>query len=114
MKTKVGSTLPYGLQLADCFNFYRLPEQGSFITQKSVHMLPHPVTAAVFMSTIKDTLCIITCRTNVQIFGNDVNKSKVYSGRKQEQIEVRECLLPLGAEPFVFQFAIQKFKDHDI
>ena len=26
------------------------------------------------------------------------------------QIEVRECLLPLGPEPFVFQFAIQKFK----
>ena len=26
----------------------------------------------------------------------------------------RECLLPLGAEPFVFQFAIQKFKDQDI
>ena len=23
-------------------------------------------------------------------------------------------LLPLGAEPFVFQFAIQKFKDQDI
>ena len=32
----------------------------------------------------------------------------------QEEIEVRECLLPLGAEPFVFQFAIQKFKDQDI
>ena len=29
-------------------------------------------------------------------------------------IEVRECLLPLGAEPFVFQFAIQKFKYPDI
>ena len=26
----------------------------------------------------------------------------------------RECLLPLGAEPFVFQFAIQKFKDQYI
>ena len=47
-------------------------------------------------------------------FGNDVNKSKFYSGRNKEQIEVRECLLPLGAEPFVFQFAIQKFKDQDI
>ena len=32
----------------------------------------------------------------------------------KEQIEVRECLLPLFAEPFVFQFAIQKFKDQDI
>ena len=30
------------------------------------------------------------------------------------QIKLRECLLPLGAEPFVFQFAIQKFKDQDI
>ena len=30
-----------------------------------------------------------------------------------QQIEVRECLLPLGAEPFAFQFAIQKFKDQD-
>ena len=28
--------------------------------------------------------------------------------------DVRQCLLPLGAEPFVFQFAIQKFKDQDI
>ena len=33
---------------------------------------------------------------------------------QKEIIEVRECLLPLGAEPFVFQFAIQKFKDQDI
>ena len=44
----------------------------------------------------------------------DVNKSKLYSERNYEQIEVRECSLPLGAEPFVFQFAIQKFKDQDI
>ena len=29
-------------------------------------------------------------------------------------IPVRECLLPLGAESFVFQFAIQKFKGQDI
>jgi hypothetical protein len=29
-------------------------------------------------------------------------------------IEVRKCVLPLGAEPFVFQFAIQKFKYQDI
>jgi len=26
-------------------------------------------------------------------------------------IEVRECLLSFGAESFVFQFAIQKYKD---
>ena len=30
------------------------------------------------------------------------------------QIEVTECLLSLGAEPFVFQFAIQEYKDYGI
>jgi hypothetical protein len=30
------------------------------------------------------------------------------------QEEIRKCVLPLGAEHFVFQFAIQKFKDQDI
>jgi hypothetical protein len=29
----------------------------------------------------------------------------------KEQIEVGECLLQFGAESFVFQFAIQKYKD---
>ena len=29
-------------------------------------------------------------------------------------LEVRKCLLSFGAEPFVFQVAIQKFKDQDI
>ena len=47
----------------------------------------------------------------VQIFGYNLNESKFYSGRNYEQIEVRECLLSLSAEPFVIQFAIQKFKD---
>jgi hypothetical protein len=28
----------------------------------------------------------------------------------KEPIEVRKCLLSFGAEPFVFQAAIQKFK----
>ena len=31
-----------------------------------------------------------------------------------QQIEVRKCLLSFGAESFVFQVAIQKFKDQDI
>jgi len=31
--------------------------------------------------------------------------------RSEIQVSVRECLLLLGAEPFVFQVAIQKFKD---
>jgi hypothetical protein len=34
-----------------------------------------------------------------------------YSQRNFEQIEGRECLLSFGAESFVFQFAIHKFKD---
>jgi len=33
---------------------------------------------------------------------------------KKEQTEVRKCLLSFGAEYFVFQFAIQKFKDQGI
>jgi len=45
------------------------------------------------------------------MFGNKLNKSKFCSGRNEEQIEVRECLLSFGAESFVFLFAIQKFKD---
>jgi hypothetical protein len=32
----------------------------------------------------------------------------------KEQIEVRKCWLSFCAEPFVFQVAIQKFKDQDI
>jgi hypothetical protein len=47
----------------------------------------------------------------VQIFGNNLNKPKFYSGRKCEWIEIRECVLLFGAESFAFQFAIQKFKD---
>jgi len=40
--------------------------------------------------------------------------TKFYCGRNYEQIKVRKCLLSFGAEPFVFQAAIQKFKDQDI
>jgi len=32
----------------------------------------------------------------------------------KSRFEVRKCLLSFGAEPFVFQVAIQKFKDQDI
>jgi len=32
----------------------------------------------------------------------------------KEQNEVRKCLLSFGEESFVFQLAIQKFKDLDI
>jgi len=39
----------------------------------------------------------------VQILGNNLNKSKFYSGRNEEQIEIKECLLSFGAESSVFQ-----------
>ena len=50
-------------------------------------------------------------RGRVRIFGNKLMKSKLYSVKNKEQIEVRECLQLFGAELFVFRFAIQKFKD---
>jgi hypothetical protein len=45
------------------------------------------------------------------MFINNLDKSKFHSAQNQEQIAVRQCLLSFGAECFVFQFAIQKFKD---
>ena len=50
----------------------------------------------------------------VQIFGNNRNKSKFYSGRNEEQIKFSECLLSFSAESLVFQFATQKHKVQDI
>jgi hypothetical protein len=44
-------------------------------------------------------------KVTVKTFVKNI-KSDFYSGRRQEQIEVRECLLSFGAEPFVFQVAI--------
>ena len=32
----------------------------------------------------------------------------------KSRLKLRECLLLFGAESFIFQFAIQKFKDQDI
>ena len=58
--------------------------------------------------------------TNIYIFekveefkylGTTLTNQKFYFQRNQEQIEVRKCLLSFGAESFVFQVAIQKFKD---
>jgi hypothetical protein len=34
--------------------------------------------------------------------------------KAQQQMEVGECYLSSGAESFIFQFAIQKYKDQDI
>jgi len=47
----------------------------------------------------------------IKIFGNNLNKSKFYWGRNQEQIAGMEYLFLFGAEYFVIQFAIKKFKD---
>jgi len=47
----------------------------------------------------------------IHIFVDKLNKPKFYSGRSEEQIQVREFLLSFGAESFVFQFVINKFKD---
>jgi hypothetical protein len=47
---------------------------------------------------------------SVHIFGNNRNESKFLSRINWEQIEVRECLVSFGAESFVFQFAIKKYK----
>jgi hypothetical protein len=61
MKTQVDLTLIWPANSGQCVNFYRLPEQGNFITKKATSR-----EAAVFTSTLKDTLCIIICRTNVE------------------------------------------------
>jgi hypothetical protein len=45
------------------------------------------------------------------MFGNKPNKQKFHSGRNYEQNEDRECLLAFGAETFVLQFAIHKYKN---
>jgi hypothetical protein len=42
--------------------------------------------------------------------GTTLTLSNFYSGRYQKQTAVRECLLVFGAESFVFQPVIQKFK----
>ena len=55
--------------------------------------------------TVQRLVTVVLKSGNVQIFGNNLNKSKFYSGRNYEQIEVRA-----GAEYFVLQFANQKFK----
>jgi hypothetical protein len=44
------------------------------------------------------------------MFGNKLNRSKLYLGRNEEQVEDGEFLQLLGAGFFVFQFAIQKYK----
>jgi hypothetical protein len=45
-----------------------------------------------------------------RLVGNNLNESKFYSGRNEEQIAVRECLLSFGAGSFVFQSKNSKIK----
>jgi hypothetical protein len=56
-------------------------------------------------------MCLMETYSRVWVGKNLSDESKFYSGRSLEQTEVRECLLSFSAESFVFQFAIQKFKD---
>jgi len=42
---------------------------------------------------------------------NSPNESKFHSGRNEGQIKVSACLLSFGAESFVVQVAINKYKD---
>jgi hypothetical protein len=39
---------------------------------------------------------------------------KIAFTKKLKEIEINECLLKFGAESFVFQSYIQKYKDQDI
>jgi hypothetical protein len=47
-------------------------------------------------------------------FGINLTHQNSISGRNKELTEVKKCLLSFGAEFFVVQFAIQKYKDYDI
>jgi hypothetical protein len=48
-----------------------------------------------------------------QIFGKNLNNQKSIQEKINSRLKssVRECLLPFGAESFVFQFSLQKFKN---
>jgi hypothetical protein len=45
------------------------------------------------------------------MFGKNLNESKFYTGRNYEETKIKECFLSFGAESFVIQFAIQRYKD---
>jgi hypothetical protein len=45
------------------------------------------------------------------MFVNKLKESKFHSGENYEQNEFGEQWLSFGAESFVFQFAIKKYKD---
>ena len=49
----------------------------------------------------------------LKYFGTSLT-NKILFMKKFVQIAVRECLLLFGAESFVFQFAVQKYKGQDI
>jgi len=48
---------------------------------------------------------------NLKYLGTTLTNQNSVQEEIKEQIEVRECLLSYGAEYFLFQFSIQKFKD---
>jgi hypothetical protein len=46
----------------------------------------------------------------VQIFWNNPNEFKLYSGRNEGEIEVRKCLLSFGAEYFSYNLLSKNLK----
>jgi len=50
--------------------------------------------------------------TNQNSIYEEINPKNM--NKDQEQIEVGECYLSSGAESFIYQFVIQKYKDQDI
>jgi len=59
------------------------------------------------MKSVERLVIVPLKELNSSIFGTTImNENSI----EEEQIEVRECLLSFGAESFVFQFAIQKYK----
>jgi hypothetical protein len=50
----------------------------------------------------------------LKVFENRVLRSVLVPKRDELRGEWRKCLLLFGSESFVFQIAIQKFKDQDI
>jgi len=71
---------------------------------RSVFNFPIILLLLLLLTIIIIIIIITTWKTK----GSTPNDSKHFLN------EVRKCLLSFGAEPFVFQFAIQKFKDQDI
>jgi len=47
----------------------------------------------------------------IKCLGTTLSNQNSIQEEIKSRLKVRECLLSFGAESFVFQFAIQKYKD---